>query len=265
MAYAYSTLANDGNRVWGTLGPSARSPVAIEKVKDPDGRVRDQNRIRHTRVMPYNIAQSAKGILAQVVQSGTGTAAQIGEFAAGKTGTTENYGDAWFVGFNKELTVAVWVGYADRLKPMLTEFHGQAVAGGTFPAEIWHDFMTAWIKIRDARKAARDVKNGVTPTTTTTTPSTTTSTTTTTTPAQTTPQTTKQAPAQTPAATPKKTKTPTQTAPADPAPTSPPAQTTPAPTQAPPSDGGGGAGTGPATTAPAPTGQGATPQTNSSG
>ena len=57
-----------------------------------------------------------------MIQSGTGKAAQIGEFAAGKTGTTENYGDAWFVGFNKELTVAVWVGYPDRLKPMETEY-----------------------------------------------------------------------------------------------------------------------------------------------
>ena len=68
-----------------------------------------------------------------MVQGGTGTAAQIGEFAAGKTGTTENYGDAWFVGFNKELTVAVWVGYADKVRPMETEYHGGPVAGGTYP------------------------------------------------------------------------------------------------------------------------------------
>ena len=53
-------------------------------------------------------------MLAEVVSGGTGKAASIGEFAAGKTGTTENYGDAWFVGFNKELTVAVWVGYAEQ-------------------------------------------------------------------------------------------------------------------------------------------------------
>jgi penicillin-binding protein 1A len=255
MAYAYSTLANDGERVWGTLGPSARSPVAIEKVKDPDGRVRDQNRIRHTRVIPYNIAQTAKGILAQVVQSGTGKQAQIGEFAAGKTGTTENYGDAWFVGFNHELTVAVWVGYPDRLKPMLTEYHGNAVAGGTYPAEIWHDFMTAWIKIRDARKAARDIKNGVTPTTTTTTtvPSTTP---TTTVPAQTAPSTTGSTPTKTPAAAPK-SKTPAPKTPTTPAQTTPPAQepqptaTTPAPT-----DGGGGTGSPPPQGATTPQAQG---------
>jgi penicillin-binding protein 1A len=155
MASAYSTLANDGNRVWGTMGPSARSPVAIEKVLDPDGHTRDVNHVRHTRVIPYGVAQQAKSILSTVITSGTGKQAQISEFAAGKTGTTENYGDAWFVGFNKELTVAVWVGYADRLEPMKTEYHGGPVEGGTYPAEIWHDFMTSWIDIRDARDAAK--------------------------------------------------------------------------------------------------------------
>jgi penicillin-binding protein 1A len=242
MAYAYSTLANDGERVWGTMGPSSRSPVAIEKVLDPDGHTRDQNHIRHTRVIPYGTAQTAKGILSQVITSGTGTAAQIGEFAAGKTGTTENYGDAWFVGFNKELTVAVWVGYPDKLKPMLTEFHGSPVAGGTFPAEIWHDFMTSWIKLRDARTAAREGKDPSEITTPQTAPTTAP---TTTTPAQTTPTETATTPAQTPA-TPQ-AKQPTNQAPAQQAPTQqaptqqqPPAQQQPAPT-----DGAGGTQTPP--------------------
>ena len=85
---------------------------------------------------------------------GTGRGAQIGEFAAGKTGTTENYGDAWFVGFNEQLTVAVWVGYPDRLRYMETEYRGEPVAGGTFPTDIWHDFMRSWIGIREQRDAA---------------------------------------------------------------------------------------------------------------
>jgi penicillin-binding protein 1A len=97
------------------------------------------------------VAQTAQELLAGVVSGGTGKAAQIGEFAAGKTGTTENYGDAWFVGFNKDWTVAVWVGYPDKLVPMQTEYHGDPVAGGTFPAEIWHDFLLAAIGIRDQR------------------------------------------------------------------------------------------------------------------
>jgi penicillin-binding protein 1A len=265
MAYAYSTLANNGERVWGTLGPSSRSPVAIEKVTDPDGKVRDENRVRRTRVIPYGIAQTAKGILARVISGGTGTAAQIGEFAAGKTGTTENYGDAWFVGFNKDLTVAVWVGYPDRLKPMLTEYRGKAVAGGTFPAEIWHDFMTSWIHIRDARQAARDAKRGVTtPTPTNTTPVQVT--TTTTTPAQTAPANTTSTPTKAPAPTPTptpKSKTPptpaqqpqTNSAPAQPPAQQQPPSQQPPPTQSPPpQSGGGGTGTSP-TPAPTPTPQ----------
>jgi len=151
MAYAYSTIANKGVRVSGSLAPSDEGPVAIKSVSGSG--IDDRNKKRSERVFPEGVGETAQGLLAGVVQGGTGKAAQIGEFAAGKTGTTENYGDAWFVGFNKELTVAVWVGYADRLRPMETEYHGGPVEGGTFPAEIWHNFMTAWIGIRDKRDA----------------------------------------------------------------------------------------------------------------
>jgi penicillin-binding protein 1A len=169
MAYAYSTIANRGERVTGTLAPDERGPVAIESVKG-DG-IDDTDKPRGKRVFSTQVGDTAQQLLAGVIQSGTGRAAQIGEFAAGKTGTTENYGDAWFVGFNKELTVAVWVGYANKLKPMLTEFHGSEVAGGTFPAEIWHDFMTNWIGIRDRRDAAKGKKHKEVPVPTTAVPS----------------------------------------------------------------------------------------------
>jgi penicillin-binding protein 1A len=153
LAYAYSTIANKGMRVSGTLASSDDGPVAIERV---EGAGRDaKNEQRSQRVFDDGIGETAQELLAGVVASGTGKAAQIGEFAAGKTGTTENYGDAWFVGFNEELTVAVWVGYPDEVKPMETEYHGGPVAGGTYPAEIWHDLMTAWIGIREQREAAR--------------------------------------------------------------------------------------------------------------
>ncbi len=76
------------------------------------------------------------------MQFGTGKAAQLpGRQVAGKTGTTENYGDAWFVGYTPQYVTAVWVGYPDKLIPMTTEFHGKPVAGGTFPALIWKAFM----------------------------------------------------------------------------------------------------------------------------
>jgi penicillin-binding protein 1A len=151
MAYAYSVIANRGRKVSGTLASHGSGPVAIERVEGAG--IEDKNERRVERVFSTEVGETAHQLLAGVIQGGTGKAAQIGEFAAGKTGTTENYGDAWFVGFNEELTVAVWVGYPDRLVPMETEYHGSQVAGGTYPAEIWQDLMSAWIEIREQREA----------------------------------------------------------------------------------------------------------------
>ena len=95
------------------------------------------------RVLDANLAAIEDQMLTGVVQSGTGKAAQLsgGWSIAGKTGTTENYGDAWFVGFTPDVVTAVWVGYPDSLRPMLSEYHGRSVAGGTYPALIWKTFM----------------------------------------------------------------------------------------------------------------------------
>jgi penicillin-binding protein 1A len=76
-----------------------------------------------------------------VLTEGTAKGAELDGFAAGKTGTTENFGDAWFIGFDTHYTVAVWVGYPNGIKPMRTEYGGSPVEGGTYPAEIWQDFM----------------------------------------------------------------------------------------------------------------------------
>jgi penicillin-binding protein 1A len=154
MAYAYSTIANDGKRISGTLAPNDTGPVAIQSVEDGDGSVK--NKRLEEQVLPPKVAQVEKDMLSLVVRSGTGRAAQVGdEFIWGKTGTTENYGDAWFVGGNDDLTVAIWVGYADKLQPMEYEHAGGPVAGGTFPAEIFHDFMTSWLSLREARRLER--------------------------------------------------------------------------------------------------------------
>ncbi|MFL5895464.1 MAG: transglycosylase domain-containing protein [Thermoleophilaceae bacterium] len=162
MAHAYETFANRGRLVYGTLSPGQghRIPVpgpvgidAIEKttsgkpVELPSGR-KAVNRVRDRQVLRPGIADEVGAILQTVVQKGSGTRAQIpGVVISGKTGTTENYGDAWFVGWTKEYTVAVWVGYPDRFKPMKTEFQGQPVAGGTFPAGIWKTFMESLLNI----------------------------------------------------------------------------------------------------------------------
>ena len=132
--------------------------MAIEKVSGGDRK--EKNKKTTERVFSEEAGETAQELLAGVVLGGTGKSAQIGEFAAGKTGTTENYGDAWFVGFNSELTVAVWVGYPEGVKPMQTEYAGGPVAGGTYPAEIWGDLMRTWIDIRDRREAEREAKDG---------------------------------------------------------------------------------------------------------
>ncbi len=95
-----------------------------------------------------------------MLQYGTGNAAAIGQFAAGKTGTTSNYGDAWFVGWDSKYTVAVWVGYPNKLVPMTTDFDGGPVLGGTFPALIWHDFMVSAMQLDQERAEQAALRTG---------------------------------------------------------------------------------------------------------
>jgi penicillin-binding protein 1A len=76
-----------------------------------------------------------------VIKSGTGTAAAISRPAAGKTGTAENYQDAWFCGYVPQLATCVWVGYPKAEIPLLNIEGFYQVFGGSLPAEIWHDFM----------------------------------------------------------------------------------------------------------------------------
>ena len=140
MARAYATLANDGRRVDGTLmGDGPRVVERVERIRS--GRV-EENVPSPVRVLEEGQSETITGILEDVVQFGTGRRAAIpGRSVAGKTGTTDNYGDAWFVGYTPELVVAVWVGYPDRLRPMLTEYRGEPVTGGTLPALIWKEFV----------------------------------------------------------------------------------------------------------------------------
>ncbi len=101
------------------------------------------------------MAQTIHCLLQGVVEHGTGTSAAIsGVDVAGKTGTTNNYGDAWFVGWTPQMTTAVWVGFPNQLVPMTTLFNGGPVEGGTFPALIWRAFMTSALQIMASEQAA---------------------------------------------------------------------------------------------------------------
>ena len=110
------------------------------------------------------IADQVGSILQTVVKSGTATRAFVpGVTVAGKTGTTEGYGDAWFVGWTKEYTVAIWVGYPDRFKPMETEFQGDPVAGGTYPAGIFKTFVEALVGLKKVKKDTTETAPAVPP------------------------------------------------------------------------------------------------------
>jgi penicillin-binding protein 1A len=164
MAHAYETIAHGGRRVSGTL-TEAGAPVSIQEVAAgghtlPDGAHRDVNRVQTQPVLPAAVAATETSMLETVLQYGTARAAATGQFAAGKTGTTSNYGDAWFIGWDSKYTIAVWVGYPDKLVPMTTSFNGGPVLGGTFPALIWHDFVTSAMQIDKTRSEQASRKKG---------------------------------------------------------------------------------------------------------
>jgi len=92
------------------------------------------------RVIPDWVASEVTRILGENMTSGTGTGAYFGKTSAGKTGTTDNFADAWFCGFTPSLEATIWIGYPRGEIPMRS-VHGIAVSGPTFPATIWKLFM----------------------------------------------------------------------------------------------------------------------------
>jgi penicillin-binding protein 1A len=133
-ASAYATLA---------AGGIYSRPMAIRKVVLASGKVDTDagwGKPERTRAISDGIAYEVTKILEQNMLEGTGIGAYFGRTAAGKTGTTDNHADAWFSGFVPQLETTVWVGYPQGEIPM-ENVHGIAVAGGTFPATIWHLFM----------------------------------------------------------------------------------------------------------------------------
>jgi 1A family penicillin-binding protein len=132
MASAFGTLAANGTHF---------KPTAITKIVNSDGQVILDYKPAGIQVLTPEVAWATTQQLMGVVESGTGTRAALrGREVAGKTGTAQNYQDAWFVGYTPQMVTAVWMGQREGSVPM-TNIHGQRAFGGTFCAPIWHNFM----------------------------------------------------------------------------------------------------------------------------
>ncbi|MBW3591697.1 MAG: transglycosylase domain-containing protein, partial [Actinobacteria bacterium] len=137
MAQAYTAFAQRGTRP---------DPMVITKVTGPDGEVIVDLSPSTQQVLDSNTADTINYVLQRNIRAGTGTRAQIGRPAAGKTGTTQDFSNAWFAGYTPDLTAVVWMGYApveDGTIPLMKNVRGRPVTGGSFPAEIWGKFMSA--------------------------------------------------------------------------------------------------------------------------
>lgn len=152
MAHAYESIATGGLKVYNPiLGDVDQGPIGIQSISCPAGCPfrRLVNHPTYRRVVPAEVAATIHELLhGPVSPGGTAPVAAIsGVDVAGKTGTTNNYVDAWFVGWTPQLTTAVWVGYPQGAIPMLTNYNGSPVEGGTYPALIWHDFTVSALQI----------------------------------------------------------------------------------------------------------------------
>ena len=127
MASAYGVLANSGNY---------NKPIAITKVVDRNGKVLFESKVSPENVVNPKSVYVLVDMMREVITRGTGTGASIGRPAAGKTGTTSDYKDAWFVGFTPDLSACVWIG-DDNGEPL------NRMTGANEPATIWSEFMSA--------------------------------------------------------------------------------------------------------------------------
>jgi penicillin-binding protein 1A len=131
---AFATLASGGVH---------HAPEALGTISATDGAVRPGRARPGNRVLSPGVARRVTYALTGVIRGGTGTAADPGRPAAGKTGTAENFKDAWFCGFVPQLVACVWIGYPGAETPMANLDGFAQVVGGSVPARIWHDFMVA--------------------------------------------------------------------------------------------------------------------------
>jgi len=133
VAVSHATLANSGSKY---------SPIAITKVTDPHGDVVFEAKPKAVEALDPAVAYATTNVLEGVLTAGTASRARIGRPAAGKTGTSQNNRDAWFVGYTPQLCTAVWVGHYETELPM-NNVRGRRGFGGTLAAPIWAAFMRA--------------------------------------------------------------------------------------------------------------------------
>ena len=135
MASAYGVFANRGLR---------QAPTPVMWVRGAHGDILEDNRNRAPQsVLDSRVAFTVTDILQGVIASGTGTAADIGRPAAGKTGTAQEWRDAWFVGYTRTLSTAVWMGNRERPTSLVNVNGVNRVTGGSIPAQTWSAFMSA--------------------------------------------------------------------------------------------------------------------------
>jgi penicillin-binding protein 1A len=142
MAAAYAVIANDG---------IYNAPYMIERVDDREGKLLFEHKSEGRRAVSVQSARLAAQILQKNVESGTGTRARLpGRPAAGKTGTAQDSGDAWFVGFTPQMSTAVWMGSPVGRVGM--RIGGRGVTGGSYPAMMWNRYMAPWHEGLDVEK-----------------------------------------------------------------------------------------------------------------
>ncbi len=137
MAAAYAAIANDG---------VYNAPYYVEKIEDSNGELVYEHRPEARRAISSQSARMITQVLESNVRNGTGTNARIGDghAAGGKTGTAQNYEDAWFVGFTEHLSTAVWMGHPDLKVPMRNVPGWGNMFGGKVPAAVFGDFNRAY-------------------------------------------------------------------------------------------------------------------------
>jgi penicillin-binding protein 1B len=145
VAVAYGTLANNGIRV---------DPRTIAGIVNLEGEIVERKRLEFEQVVTPQQAYAITNMLEDVITRGTARRARKQGFtrpAAGKTGTTNDFGDAWFVGYTPDLVVVVWVGF-DRRESL-------SLAGGQAALPIWTEFMKQALSGQPEVKFARPPKN----------------------------------------------------------------------------------------------------------